>query len=137
MGHKKEIDVAAALIFNGKKLLITKRPKGSHLEGMWEFPGGKQEPHETLPSCLEREIREELGVDIIVDRPILTVQHEYESRIIILHFFECSILRGSPKGLDGQEIMWIAPADLHGYTFPPPDKKILEYLSLREATEQS
>ncbi|MFC1867522.1 8-oxo-dGTP diphosphatase MutT [Thermodesulfobacteriota bacterium] len=123
--NKKHIHVTAGLIWRDGMLLITRRPEGSHLEGLWEFPGGKQEAHETLPACLEREIKEELGMDIRVDKHLLTLQHEYDTKLVTLHLFKCSGLKGSPKAMEGQEIKWIDPCDLQQYRFPPPDQKII------------
>ena len=125
---KKHIYATAALIMNHGKLLITRRPKGSHLGGMWEFPGGKLESNETLRECLKREIREELGMDVSVNRLVLTVQQEYDERIVTLNFFECACFRGSPKSLEGQEVLWVDLEDLRQYPFPPPDEKIIETL---------
>ena len=125
---KEPIHVAAGLIWKEGRMLITKRPEGKHLGGMWELPGGKKENHETLKMCLEREIKEELGMDIQAEKLILTVQHEYDKRLVILHLFECSCHEGSPRPLEGQEIKWVNPKDLKRYTFPPPDQKIFEFL---------
>ena len=125
---KKHIHVAAALIMHRGKLLITRRPEGRHFEGMWEFPGGKLESNESLRQCLKREIREELGMDVSVNRRILTVQQEYDERIVTLNFFECACFRGSPKSLEGQEVLWVDLEDLRQYPFPPPDEKIIETL---------
>ena len=66
MSFKASIEVAAALIFDSDRLLIAQRPPGVHLEGLWEFPGGKREPGETYEACLLREIREELGCEVLV-----------------------------------------------------------------------
>jgi mutator protein MutT len=126
--NKKHINVTAGLIRKDERLLITKRPAGSHLAGMWEFPGGKQEADESLESCLEREIKEELDIDVRAEKLLFTVPHEYESKQISLHLFECTYLEGSPKALMGQEIRWIEPEELSKYRFPPPDTKIIKSL---------
>ena len=128
MRPKKSIHVTAAILSKDGKYLITKRPEGSHLAGLWEFPGGKRKDRETLETCLKREIREELGMDIRVGEPILTVQHEYEQMVVTLHFFRCTPMRGSPKALDGQEMKWVDPSEFQKYAFPPPDAKIIEHL---------
>lgn len=126
--NKPHIHVTAGLICNDKKYLITKRPDGSHLEGFWEFPGGKQEAGESLRTCMEREVMEELGMEVKAEKLLLTVQHEYDTKLVDLHFFECECVKGSPKPFDGQEIRWVSPSDLKKYNFPPPDKKIVELL---------
>ncbi len=125
---KRHLHVAAGLIFKDGRLLITRRPDGRHLAGLWEFPGGKQEGHETLRECLKREIREELGVEIRADNLLLTVEHEYDTKLVTLYLFQCALLKGMPRALEGQEIRWIKLADLPNYSFPPPDKKIIEFL---------
>ena len=129
---KPHYHVTAGIIRLDGKVLITRRPKGSHLEGFWEFPGGKQEPLESLSQCLVREIREELGLDIEPGREILVVQHEYEEKKITLHFFQCRLVSGQPKPLEGQEMAWIRPDELAPCRFPPPDRKIIEQLQIRE-----
>lgn len=135
MKRKKFVHVTAAILSKDGRFLITKRPEGSHLAGLWEFPGGKKEAHESLELCLQREIKEELGMDIRVDKPIITVQHEYDQMFVVLHFFKCTRLKGSPKALEGQEIRWVNPADFPQYTFPPPDSEIIGYLVSAKANE--
>lgn len=125
---KPHINVTAGLIFKDGRILIAERPQGYHLAGLWEFPGGKQEPDETLEECLEREIKEELGIEIKAERPFTTVSHEYEKKIVCLHVFECRHISGSPTGLDGQNIKWIKPSELIQYEFPPPDQEVIKIL---------
>ena len=71
------IEVSAGLVFRSCKLLITQRHAGAHLGGLWEFPGGKREKGETFEQCLSRELREELGVEVVVGRLFDTVTHAY------------------------------------------------------------
>lgn len=129
--RKPHIHVTAGLIRKNNRLLITKRPKGSHLEGYWEFPGGKQEKGESLEGCLEREIKEELGLKIRADHISLTIVHEYETKVISLHVLDCTILEGEPRAIECQEFRWVAPADFHKFEFPPPDMKVIEQLFKR------
>ena len=126
MPSKKQITVTAAIIWQDGKVLITKRPEGTHLEGLWEFPGGKKEVNETLEECITREIREELGVQVIPEKLLLTVRHEYETKIVDLHIFECALIDGTPVPMEGQDMKWVRPCDMSGYTFPPPD---IEFIS--------
>jgi len=125
---KKTIQVTAGFIRDEEKILITRRLPGAHMAGLWEFPGGKQEDGETLETCIEREIKEELGIHIRAGIEVLSVEHEYENKIVVLHFFECSYKDGKPQGLDGQEIKWVYPDDLMDYSFPPPDLRALKLL---------
>jgi mutator protein MutT len=128
MNDKPHFNVTAGLIWRNGKILITRRPKGSHLEGYWEFPGGKQEEHESLPSCLEREIQEELGISIKAEKFLLKVDHDYEKKAISLHLFLCAWLSGTPTPIGCDEIRWAKPEDLENFKFPPPDMKILELI---------
>ncbi len=125
---KPHFHVAAGLIRKDGRILIAKRPQGSHLEGYWEFPGGKQESEETLEKCLEREIREELGMHIRAGDLLFTTEYEYENKTISLHLFSCLHPQGNPRALEGQETRWVLPRDLDNYTFPPPDREIIQFL---------
>jgi len=129
MKKKRLITVTAAVIWKEGKALITQRPKGVHLEGMWEFPGGKKEASETLEQCMEREILEELGIKIDIEKELLKVRHEYESKVIDLHFFKCVIIEGTASPKEGQEMQWVEPYMLSKFSFPPPDKKIVDYIA--------
>ena len=125
---KPHFHVTAGLILRDGKILITRRPKGSHLEGYWEFPGGKQEENESLPSCLEREMQEELRISVRVEKYLLKVDHEYETKFISLHLFQCAWLSGTPTPIGCDEIRWVRPDELTDYQFPPPDIRILEFI---------
>ena len=120
--------MTAGLLWREGKLLISKRPQGVHLAGYWEFPGGKQEAGETLGECLEREIREELGIEVQADGPLLHVDHEYEAKSIRLHVFQCRWSGGEPRPLGGDEIRWVRPEDLVSYLLPPPDLKLVPFI---------
>jgi mutator protein MutT len=128
---KPHYDVTAGLIWKDGDLLISRRAKGAHLEGFWEFPGGKQEAGEDLRACLEREIKEELGIEARADAPLLTVDHEYADKQISLHVFSCTWLRGEPLALQCQEVKWVEWDDLSELIFPPPDMKVIERLTKR------
>jgi mutator protein MutT len=127
--RKPHINVSAALIFQNGSILITKRLPGYHLAGLWEFPGGKQEPDESLEECLEREIKEELDIQVRAEKLISTVRHEYEKKIVSLHFFSCTLISGVPSAIECQEFKWVKPEELRLYEFPPPDKEIIELLT--------
>lgn len=129
MNPKPHYHVTAGLIWRDHRVLITKRPEGSHLAGLWEFPGGKQEGGETLRACLEREIREELGVEVRARDHLISVGHEYETKRITLHVFCCVDMRGTPVTLEGQEAKWILPSELSEHSFPPPDRAVVEMIT--------
>ena len=119
--------VTAAVIECDGRFLVTRRLRGTHLEGMWEFPGGKCDPGESLTACLQREIREELGTGVVVGSEILQSTHEYTGRSVALHFFACS-LTGDPQPLLGQEMRWVAREDLRSLKFPPADDRLIDLL---------
>jgi mutator protein MutT len=127
-GNKPHFHVSAGLIWRDGRLLIAKRPEGSHLAGFWEFPGGKQEKGETLKECLRREIREELGIEIKPQKRIFSIDYEYESKAISLHVFQCCLMSGNPEPLECASVKWVHPRDLVRYRFPPPDQAIIKFL---------
>jgi mutator protein MutT len=110
------------------RLLVTRRLAGTHLAGLWEFPGGKCEPGETHEACLHREIREELGVDVTIRGLLLSTRHQYETRGVELHFFAC-VLADEPHPLLGQEIRWVTRAELAQLEFPEADAELIARLS--------
>ena len=120
--------VAAGLLFRDGKLLITQRPAGGHLAGLWEFPGGKCEPGETLPECLQRELHEELGVLVNVRECVETLEHAYPEKIVQLSFYQCALVMGEPEGREGQSMAWVRPNQLEDYQFPEADAQLLEKL---------
>ena len=121
------IVVTAAVIERDGRFLVTRRLRGAHLEGCWEFPGGKCEPGESHAACLEREIREELGAAVAVGREIFSIEHAYPERIVELHFFECELI-GNPVPLLGQEMQWAPREALRTLDFPPADAGLLATL---------
>ena len=121
------IEVVAAVIERDGKLLITRRPEGSHLSGLWEFPGGKPQPGETFEQALRREIDEELGAEVSVGERIETIEWQYPDKRVRLVFFRCDV-RGEPRPLEGQEMAWVTPAELPRYEFPPADAALIQRL---------
>jgi 8-oxo-dGTP diphosphatase len=124
----KRIVVSAAVIEKSGSYLVTRRQAGVHLEGHWEFPGGKCEPGESLSGCLARELREELAVDADVGEEVLSTVHVYEDRQVELHFLSC-FLRGEPVPQQGQEMRWIRQHELAALPFPPADAELIRLLS--------
>ena len=125
---KKVVEVSAALIFRGGKLLITQRHAHAHLGGLWEFPGGKREAGETCEQCLVREIGEELGVEISVGELVEEIAHDYPEKSVHLKFFRCELLAGEPQPLDCAAVKWIGKAELAAHEFPAADAQLLEKL---------
>lgn len=126
-------DVTAAIIWRDGQVLITQRPLEDMLGGLWEFPGGKREPGETLADCLKREIREELGVEIIVGEPLPPIRHAYSHFRITLYPFHCQIQRGEPQALGCAAWRWVTPDQFDRYAFPAADQRIIAYLRERGA----
>jgi 8-oxo-dGTP diphosphatase len=127
------IIVAAAVVERNGAFLLTRRLKGTHLEGAWEFPGGKCEPLETPAACLVREIREELGTVIIVGELILVTRHAYPDRTVELHFYE-GRLTGDPVPQIGQEMRWVTRDELAELDLPEADAELIERLAQRRMT---
>jgi 8-oxo-dGTP diphosphatase len=122
------IVVTAAVIEIDGRFLVTRRHKGAHLEGYWEFPGGKCDANETLKDGLARELHEELDVLARIGNEMLTTTHAYPDRLIELHFFRCELL-GEPRPVLGQEMQWVALADLATLEFPPADGELIAILT--------
>jgi len=121
-------DVTAGVIRRGERILITQRHAHSMLGGLWEFPGGKLEPGETLQQCLHREIDEELGITIRIERPFIQVDHAYSHFRITLHTFLCRHSRGRPRALDCAAFRWVHPDHLEDFAFPKADRVVLRAL---------
>ncbi len=126
--NKVHFQVTAGIVWEKGKVLIARRPQGKHMAGLWEFPGGKQEKDESLETCLKREMQEELGLKVKVEEHLLTVEHEYEDRIITLYVFSCTYSGKGPEHREYEEFLWVSPEELKNFDFPPPDRKILEFL---------
>ena len=124
------IEVAAALIQDAQgRYLITQRRRGSHLEGLWEFPGGKRDAGEELADCLRRELIEELGARFTVGEEVETIRWDYPDRTVVLHFFRCRLESGTIEPQESQAMAWVAPSDLSRYDFPPADRELIVRLA--------
>jgi len=120
--------VAAAIILKDKTVLLARRRKGDHLEGFWEFPGGKIHYGETLEECLRRELKEELGVEVKVNTLFYSTAHEYPEKIVHLHFFLCEIFSGDPMPHESEELVWAELDALSDYSLPPADAMLINKL---------
>jgi len=124
------ITVVAAVIRNHEgRILLTTRPEGSHMAGLWEFPGGKVEDGEAPAAALVRELDEELGLHIEVGEPITFSVHEEPELRILLLFYAATVVSGAARSREGQEIAWVAPPDLIAYPTPPADAALIRGLS--------
>jgi len=122
------VEVVAAVVERDGRYLITRRLEGTHLAGLWEFPGGKMLPGEKPEDALRRELQEELGVEAEVGELIETVEWTYPEKSVRLLFFRCA-LRGEPCPQERQEISWVEAAQLQEYQFPAADLRLIERLA--------
>ena len=120
--------VAAALYDVAGRVLIAQRPAGKHLAGRWEFPGGKVSPGESEAAALMRELREELGIEVHASHPLMRLRHSYPDRSVELSMWIVERFAGTPRGLDGQELRWVAPADLGQQELLEADRPFVEAL---------
>lgn len=129
-GSRLLLVVACALVDADNRVLITQRPPGKALAGLWEFPGGKLEPGETPEQCLIRELREELGVIVkpACLAPLTFATHSYADFHLLMPLYVCRRFEGLPRGLEGQEIKWVSPRKLRDYPMPPADEPLIPAL---------
>jgi A/G-specific adenine glycosylase len=121
-------DIAAGVIWCGEQMLITRRPPRGLLGGLWEFPGGKREPGESLEQCLQREVGEELGIAVQVGALLANVKHAYTHFRITLHAFHCQYLSGEPQCTACTAWRWVTVGELDRYAFPAANRKIINML---------
>jgi mutator protein MutT len=122
------IVVVAAVIERDDAFLLTLRPAGSHLEGHWEFPGGKCHQAETHAEALRRELYEELDIVADVRALLHTVTHAYPEKTVELHFYGCDF-QGEPKPMLGQEMRWVPRTELRTLRFPEADADLIRRLT--------
>lgn len=120
------VEVVAALIRDGEKFMICRRPEGKVRALLWEFVGGKVERGETKQEALRRECREEIAVTVEVGEVYFEVTHEYPDLTVHLTLFTCAIKEGMPQKLEHNDIRWITPAEISLYDFCPADVEILK-----------
>ncbi len=113
--------------------LIAKRPLDGMLGGLWEFPGGKQEPGESIRECVVRELREELGTEVEPTQKLAEIDHAYSHFTITLHAYLCVIKHGTPQKKHHDKLLWLTPSEMASYSFPKANKVLLGLI--REAEE--
>jgi A/G-specific adenine glycosylase len=116
------------VIWQGERILIARRPPRGLLGGLWEFPGGKREPGESLGECLVREVREELDIEVEVGQLFTTVRHAYTHFRITLHAYHCRYLSGAPQCIRCTAWKWVLLQELDDYAFPAANRRIIESL---------
>ena len=121
----KQIGVAVITDDQGN-ILIDRRKQEGLLGGLWEFPGGKIEPDETVEDCVSREIREELDIEIEVGSHLITIEHTYTHFKVTLNVFNCKHLSGDPKPLESDEVKWVTLDEIDQYPFPKANSQIID-----------
>ena len=130
MTTKPRLRVVAAALIDRGRVLIAERPAGKHMAGWWEFPGGKVGAGETDSEALVRELREELGVEAEPSHEIMTLTHDYPDRVVDLVLFRATVLRGEPRGLDGQQLKWVDCGALASERLLEADRPFINALQL-------
>ena len=121
---------AVALIDADGRVLVSQRPKGKQLEGLWEFPGGKVEAAERPEAALIRELKEELDIDVAESclAPLTFASHAYEDFHLLMPLYVCRRWNGLVKPLEGQALKWLRPNALRGLAMPPADAPLIPFL---------
>jgi 8-oxo-dGTP diphosphatase len=123
------VEVLAGVIADARgRILLARRTEGRDLAGLWEFPGGKRESHETGEETLARELREELGIEATIGPRVIVVPHRYPHKRLRLDVRHIDAWTGTPKGLDGQALAWVPPHKLDSYAMPAADRPVVAAL---------
>ncbi|WP_229426381.1 8-oxo-dGTP diphosphatase MutT [Marinomonas profundi] len=120
--------MAAGIILRGDAVFIALRKSDQHQGGLWEFPGGKCEPLESVEVALARELKEECGIAITEYSLFKIIAHDYGDKQVELYFYRVVGFDGDPLGKEGQEVRWVTVEDLMSYDFPAANKVIVEAL---------
>ena len=122
-------EIGIGLVFNKNgELLIDKRLETSSMGGMWEFPGGKKNPIESIEQTIERELKEEMGIVIKVREKLLSFEHSYTHKKLHFTVHICEWISGNPKPLASQKLLWVPPDKLFDFPFPAANRKIISAL---------
>lgn len=127
----KQIEVVAAILHHNGRYFATQRGYGE-FEGWWEFPGGKIESGETPEQALQREIQEELGVDIVVGEKLCVTEHDYPAFHLTMHCYLCSLADGKIELREHKSAVWLKPQELDTPNWLPADREVVGILSRRE-----
>lgn len=134
---KKEINVVGAIIIKDKKVLCCQRGPGRALANLWEFPGGKIEQQETKVQALERELKEELKIQVnIVETEYDVCRYEYDFGYVNLTTFMCHLKSGEPQLTEHLQVKWLLPSELNTLDWAPADIPTVEKLIREEIGEK-
>jgi len=125
-----EVHVAVAVIIQAQRVLITRRHNHVHQGGLWEFPGGKLEPGESVEHALRREIEEEVGVLVTCAQPLIKLRHDYGDKNVLLDVWLVTAFEGQAEGKEGQAWQWVPCAQLRQYDFPAANQAIIDAVQL-------
>jgi 8-oxo-dGTP diphosphatase len=122
--------VACALIDSDNRVLVTQRPEGKALAGLWEFPGGKLEQGERPEPALIRELAEELGIAVKEDclAPLTFASHAYPDFHLLMPLYICRRWEGAVTSREGQALKWVRPGKLAALAMPPADEPLIPHL---------
>ena len=122
--------VAVALIDEESRVLLAQRPSGKQMAGLWEFPGGKIEKGETPELALVRELKEELGIDILDSclTPLTFASHRYKDFHLIMPLYVCRIWQGIVTEMEGQNFVWAYPKEFDKFSMLPADISLIKAL---------
>ncbi len=121
--------IGVAVIWNADhQILFDRRKPGGKMGGLWEFPGGKVEPGESIAACVAREIKEELGIEISVGESLIAIEHDYTDFKVTLNVHHCEHLSGEPQTIECDEVRWVMPHELDQFTFPEANSVIIKAL---------
>ena len=124
----KLVEVAVAVICKNQQIFISKRLNHLHQGGKWEFPGGKREAGESIEQALVRELKEEIGIDVITQTPFMLIEHDYGDKQVRLDIRIVEQFTGEPKNREGQTSQWVDIEKLTDYDFPEANTAIVEKL---------
>lgn len=127
---QKKIGVGVIRNASGE-ILIDRRLSKGEMGGLWEFPGGKLEPEETVAECIKREIKEELNIQVEVGEHLITIEHQYPEFGVILFVCNCQYISGVPQTLESEEVRWVSANELDQYAFPEANYQIVALLQSR------
>ena len=126
------VDVVIGVIINNdQQILLARRQANKHQGGLWEFPGGKIESGETILAALQRELNEEVGIEVKTAEHLLTSTHDYGDRRIRLEVFMVCDFNGQACGREGQEIIWVTLQQLNQYDFPIANQPVVQTILKR------